>query len=154
MSKCSVKRPPVLSWALIWVAVLCSSDTSLKSRSNNSASLAHSLHRITIIIHIISKTPLHFFCQVCWKSNLLSAWHLLMFPQGFRHSPRHARRSIHARVAEEKPNLVEIPESEPDSSSTLRKRKVKKRVPPEFYQSVQVTPTRRPVGTRLNCDHD
>ncbi|CAB1457691.1 unnamed protein product [Pleuronectes platessa] len=66
--------------------------------------------------------------------------------QGFRHSPRHAKRSLHARVTEEKPNLVEIPESEPDSSSTLRKRKVKKRVLPEFYQSVQVTPTRKPVA--------
>lgn len=67
--------------------------------------------------------------------------------QGFRHSPRHARRSAHARVAEEKPSLVQIPESEPDSSSGLRKRKVKKRVLPEFYQSVQVTPTRKLVGT-------
>ncbi|CAG09427.1 unnamed protein product, partial [Tetraodon nigroviridis] len=66
--------------------------------------------------------------------------------QGFRHSPRHARRSAHARVAEEKPSLVQIPESEPDSSSGLRKRKVKKRVLPEFYQSVQVTPTRKRVG--------
>ncbi|XP_047459839.1 dystonin isoform X6 [Mugil cephalus] len=63
--------------------------------------------------------------------------------EGFRHSPRHSRRSIHARVTEEKPSLVEVPESEPDTSSTLRKRKVKKRVPPEFYQSVQVTPTRK-----------
>lgn len=52
-------------------------------------------------------------------------------------------------MTEEKPNLVEIPESEPDSSSSLRKRKVKKRVLPEFYQSVQVTPTRKPVGTLL-----
>lgn len=74
--------------------------------------------------------------------------------QGFRHSPRHSRRSIHARVTEEKPNLVEIPESEPDSSSGLRKRKVKKRVLPEFYQSVQVTPTRKPVGTPHKCNHD
>ncbi|KAM8858982.1 dystonin isoform 4-T4 [Spinachia spinachia] len=70
--------------------------------------------------------------------------------EGFRHSPRHARRSIHARGTEEKPNLVEIPESDPDSSSTLRKRKVKKRVPPEFYQSVQVTPTRRPSSSSGN----
>ncbi|XP_032397336.1 dystonin isoform X14 [Etheostoma spectabile] len=70
--------------------------------------------------------------------------------EGFRHSPRHARRSIHARVTEEKPNLVEIPESEPDSSSTLRKRKVKKRVLPEFYQSVQVTPTRKPSSSSGN----
>ncbi|KAG8000052.1 Dystonin, partial [Nibea albiflora] len=70
--------------------------------------------------------------------------------QGFRHSPRHSRRSIHARVTEEKPNLVEIPESEPDSSSGLRKRKVKKRVLPEFYQSVQVTPTRKPSSSSGN----
>uniref|UniRef100_A0A8C4NWW1 Dystonin n=1 Tax=Dicentrarchus labrax TaxID=13489 RepID=A0A8C4NWW1_DICLA len=70
--------------------------------------------------------------------------------QGFRHSPRHARRSIHARVTEEKPNLVEIPESEPESSSSLRKRKVKKRVLPEFYQSVQVTPTRKPSSSSGN----
>ncbi|KAK2824197.1 hypothetical protein Q5P01_021372 [Channa striata] len=64
--------------------------------------------------------------------------------EGFRHSPRHTKRSVYTRVTEEKPNLVEVPESEPDSSSTLRKRKVKKRVLPEFYQSVQVTPTRKP----------
>ncbi|XP_067466005.1 microtubule-actin cross-linking factor 1 isoform X2 [Thunnus thynnus] len=70
--------------------------------------------------------------------------------EGFRHSPRHARRSIHARAAEEKPNLVEVPESDPDSSSTLRKRKVKKRVLPEFYQSVQVTPTRKPSSSSGN----
>ncbi|TMS04779.1 hypothetical protein E3U43_009936 [Larimichthys crocea] len=70
--------------------------------------------------------------------------------EGFRHSPRHSRRSIHARVTEEKPNLVEIPESEPDSSSGLRKRKVKKRVLPEFYQSVQVTPTRKPSSSSGN----
>uniref|UniRef100_A0A8D2ZZH4 Dystonin n=1 Tax=Scophthalmus maximus TaxID=52904 RepID=A0A8D2ZZH4_SCOMX len=104
-----------------------------------------------------------FFC--CWHRRLRDGKHPMksvlsgraksrgestLRRQGFRHSPRHARRSIHARVAEEKPNLVEIPESEPDSSSTLRKRKVKKRVPPEFYQSVQVTPTRRPSSSSGN----
>lgn len=56
---------------------------------------------------------------------------------------------MYARVTEEKPNLVEIPKSEPESAAGLRKRKVKKRVLPEFYQSVQVTPTRKPVGTPL-----
>lgn len=56
---------------------------------------------------------------------------------------------MHSRVTEEKPILTEIPESEPDCAAGLRKRKVKKRVLPEFYQSVQVTPTRKPVGTRL-----
>ncbi|KAM4591380.1 dystonin isoform 1-T1 [Odontesthes bonariensis] len=70
--------------------------------------------------------------------------------EGFRHSPRHLRRSIHARVTEEKPSLIEVPESEPDSSSTLRKRKVKKRVLPEFYQSVQVTPTRKASSSSGN----
>nr|XP_043901251.1 dystonin isoform X3 [Solea senegalensis] len=67
--------------------------------------------------------------------------------EGFRHSPRHARRSIHARVTEDKHKVVELPESEPDTPSNLRKRKVKKRVLPEFYQSVQVTPTRKPQSS-------
>ncbi|XP_015229974.1 PREDICTED: dystonin [Cyprinodon variegatus] len=70
--------------------------------------------------------------------------------EGFRHSPRHLRRSTHVRVTEEKPSLVEVPESEPDLSSTLRKRKVKKRLPPEFYQSVQVTPTRKASSSSGN----
>ncbi|XP_035982722.1 dystonin [Fundulus heteroclitus] len=70
--------------------------------------------------------------------------------EGFRHSPRHLRRSAHARVTEEKPSLVEVPESEPDLSSTVRKRKVKKRLPPEFYQSVQVTPTRKASSSSGN----
>ncbi|KAI2657453.1 Microtubule-actin cross-linking factor 1, isoforms 1/2/3/5 [Labeo rohita] len=48
-----------------------------------------------------------------------------------RHSPRHARRSARARVSEEKPLI----ESEPDSSAAVRKRRVKKRVQPEFYHS-------------------
>lgn len=68
--------------------------------------------------------------------------------QGFRHSPRHGRRSIRARVCEERP-VVNPAESEPDSSSAVRRRKVTKRVQPEFYHSVQVTPTRRPVGVRF-----
>ncbi|KAK7902143.1 hypothetical protein WMY93_018912 [Mugilogobius chulae] len=63
---------------------------------------------------------------------------------GFRHSPRHTRRSVHPRSAEEKSPLADVPESNQLSSSTqLRKRKSKKRVLPEFYQSIQVTPTRR-----------
>ncbi|XP_017164339.1 dystonin isoform X15 [Poecilia reticulata] len=70
--------------------------------------------------------------------------------EGFRHSPRHLRRTVHARVTEEKPSLVEVPESEPDVSSTVRKRKVKKRLPPEFYQSVQVTPTRKASSSSGN----
>ncbi|KAL0964650.1 hypothetical protein UPYG_G00327030 [Umbra pygmaea] len=71
--------------------------------------------------------------------------------EGFRHSPRNARRA-RARVAEEKP-LVEIPESDhqSDSSTTVRKRKVKKRVLPDFYHSVQVTPTRKPSSGSGNA---
>ncbi|GAA6084152.1 dystonin isoform X2 [Tachysurus ichikawai] len=69
--------------------------------------------------------------------------------EGFRHSPRHGRRTIRARVCEEKP-LVDPVDSEPDTSSAaVRKRKVTKRIQPEFYHSVQVTPTRRPVGGRF-----
>ncbi|TRY65247.1 hypothetical protein DNTS_014059, partial [Danionella cerebrum] len=57
-----------------------------------------------------------------------------------RHSPRHVRRSVRARVPEEKPLI----ESEPDSSACPRKRRVRRRVPQEFYHSVQLTPTRKP----------
>nr|XP_054606020.1 dystonin isoform X24 [Nothobranchius furzeri] len=70
--------------------------------------------------------------------------------EGFRHSPRHLRRSIHARLTEEKPSLVDVPESEPELPSTVRKRKVKKRVLPEFYQTVQVTPTRKASSSSGN----
>ncbi|XP_048061846.1 dystonin isoform X4 [Megalobrama amblycephala] len=64
-----------------------------------------------------------------------------------RHSPRHARRSARARVSEEKPLI----ESEPDSSGAVRKRRVKKRVQPEFYHSVQLTPTRKPSSGSGNA---
>ncbi|XP_031758907.1 dystonin isoform X7 [Xenopus tropicalis] len=65
--------------------------------------------------------------------------------EGFRPSPRHLRRYTRARVEEAKPPL-EIPQSDQETPSPLRKRKIKKssRVQPEFYQSVQVTPTRKP----------
>lgn len=98
----------------------------------------------TVLMFFISSPKLH-------KAKSVISLTFVRVSQGFRHSPRHVKRSVCARVTEEKPNLVEVPESEPDSSSTLRKRKVKKRVLPEFYQSVQVTPTRKPVGTPLNC---
>uniref|UniRef100_A0A8C2B6A3 Dystonin n=1 Tax=Cyprinus carpio TaxID=7962 RepID=A0A8C2B6A3_CYPCA len=62
-----------------------------------------------------------------------------------RHSPRLARRSVRARVSEEK----HLSESEPDSS--LRKRRVKKRVQPDFYHSVQLTPTRKPSSGSGNA---
>ncbi|XP_047667970.1 dystonin isoform X24 [Tachysurus fulvidraco] len=71
--------------------------------------------------------------------------------EGFRHSPRHGRRTIRARVCEEKP-LVDPADSEPDTSSAaVRKRKVTKRIQPEFYHSVQVTPTRRPSSGSGNA---
>lgn len=106
-----------------WTSNCINAPESAVSRSNNSVGISN-----------------------LWPCPLagLTAVHVF---QGFRHSPRHARRSAHARVAEEKPSLVQVPESDPDSSSGLRKRKVKKRVLPEFYQSVQVTPTRKRVGT-------
>ncbi|XP_073776575.1 dystonin isoform X31 [Danio rerio] len=64
-----------------------------------------------------------------------------------RHSPRHVRRSARARVSEEKP----LVESEPDSSASVRKRRVKKRVQPEFYHTVQLTPTRKPSSGSGNA---
>ncbi|KAM8953054.1 dystonin [Pelodytes ibericus] len=65
--------------------------------------------------------------------------------EGFRPSPRHLRRYTRARVEETKPP-VEIKPSDHEISSPLRKRKIKRssRVQPEFYQTVQVTPTRKP----------
>jgi len=82
--------------------------------------------------------------------RLCAPWRGAPVPQVCRHSPRHAaRRSVRARVPplEEKPSpLPEVPESDPESSASLRRRKVKKRVQPDFYQSIQVTPTRKPVG--------
>ncbi|XP_044146781.1 dystonin isoform X12 [Bufo gargarizans] len=65
--------------------------------------------------------------------------------EGFRPSPRHLRRYARTRVEETKP-LDEVHQSDHDTSSPLRKRKIKRssRVQPEFYQSVQVTPTRKP----------
>uniref|UniRef100_A0A8C1VGG4 Dystonin n=1 Tax=Cyprinus carpio TaxID=7962 RepID=A0A8C1VGG4_CYPCA len=64
-----------------------------------------------------------------------------------RGDPRHARRSARARVSEEKALI----ESEPDSSAAVRKRRVKKRVQPEFYHSVQLTPTRKPSSGSGNA---
>ncbi|XP_075718091.1 dystonin isoform X14 [Rhinoderma darwinii] len=65
--------------------------------------------------------------------------------EGFRPSPRHLRRYARSRVEESKP-LDEVNQSDHDTCSPLRKRKIKRssRVQPEFYQSVQVTPTRKP----------
>ncbi|XP_071998344.1 dystonin isoform X17 [Engystomops pustulosus] len=65
--------------------------------------------------------------------------------EGFRPSPRHLRRYTRTRVEEAKP-LDEVNQSDHDTSSPLRKRRIKRssRVQPEFYQSVQVTPTRKP----------
>ncbi|KAG5831042.1 hypothetical protein ANANG_G00299690, partial [Anguilla anguilla] len=97
-----------------------------------------------------------FFC--CWHRKLRSGKHPIKSvlsgrsrsragfrthhfrSECYRHSPRHARRSARVRVAEEAKPLIDVPESDQDGSA-LRKRKVKKRVQPEFYHSVQVTPT-------------
>ncbi|XP_039915930.1 dystonin isoform X7 [Hirundo rustica] len=64
--------------------------------------------------------------------------------KGFRSSPRHARRRVAPRLEEAQPLVEAHHLSEQETS--VRKRKIKKssRVQPEFYHSVQVTPTRKP----------
>eukprot|EP00076_Gallus_gallus_P009439 XP_004940517.2 dystonin isoform X25 [Gallus gallus] len=64
--------------------------------------------------------------------------------KGFRSSPRHARRRVAPRIEETQPLVEAHHLSEQETS--VRKRKIKKssRVQPEFYHSVQVTPTRKP----------
>uniref|UniRef100_A0A663NBZ9 Dystonin n=4 Tax=Neoaves TaxID=3078114 RepID=A0A663NBZ9_ATHCN len=66
--------------------------------------------------------------------------------EGFRSSPRHARRRVAPRLEETQPIVEAHHLSEQETS--VRKRKIKKssRVQPEFYHSVQVTPTRKPVS--------
>lgn len=66
--------------------------------------------------------------------------------QGFRSSPRHVRRRVASRLEETQPIVEAHHLSEQETS--VRKRKIKKssRVQPEFYHSVQVTPTRKPVS--------
>ncbi|XP_072856398.2 dystonin isoform X8 [Pogona vitticeps] len=64
--------------------------------------------------------------------------------KGFRPSPRHIRRRIIPRLEETQP-LVEARQLS-EQETSVKKRKIKKasRVQPEFYHSVQVTPTRKP----------
>ncbi|KAM9156685.1 dystonin isoform 12-T12 [Pangshura tecta] len=64
--------------------------------------------------------------------------------KGFRPSPRHARRRAAPRLEETQP-LAEVHHLS-EQETSIRKRKIKKnsRVQPEFYHSVQVTPTRKP----------
>ncbi|XP_068867507.1 dystonin isoform X7 [Aphelocoma coerulescens] len=64
--------------------------------------------------------------------------------EGFRSSPRHARRRVTPRLEETQPIVEAHHLSEQETS--VRKRKIKKssRVQPDFYHSVQVTPTRKP----------
>ncbi|XP_077164482.1 dystonin isoform X23 [Paroedura picta] len=64
--------------------------------------------------------------------------------KGFRPSPRHIRRRVIPRLEETQP-LVETRELS-EQETSVKKRKIKKssRVQPEFYHSVQVTPTRKP----------
>ncbi|XP_048352806.1 dystonin isoform X19 [Sphaerodactylus townsendi] len=64
--------------------------------------------------------------------------------ESFRPSPRHIRRRVIPRLEETQP-LVETRQLS-DQEPSVKKRKIKKssRVQPEFYHSVQVTPTRNP----------
>ncbi|XP_053142443.1 dystonin isoform X22 [Hemicordylus capensis] len=64
--------------------------------------------------------------------------------EGFRPSPRHIRRRVVPRLEETEP-LVEAHQLS-EQETSVKKRKIKKssRVQPEFYHSVQVTPTRKP----------
>nr|XP_028578481.1 dystonin isoform X21 [Podarcis muralis] len=64
--------------------------------------------------------------------------------EGFRPSPRHIRRRVVPRLEETQP-LVEVHQLS-EQETSVKKRKIKKssRVQPEFYHSVQVTPTRKP----------
>ncbi|XP_062981107.1 dystonin isoform X6 [Elgaria multicarinata webbii] len=64
--------------------------------------------------------------------------------KGFRPSPRHIRRRVVPRLEETQP-LVEAHQLS-EQETSVKKRKIKKssRVQPEFYHSVQVTPTRKP----------
>ncbi|XP_041107393.1 dystonin-like [Polyodon spathula] len=71
--------------------------------------------------------------------------------EGYRQSPRYLRRRARAPVVEETQPLVEIPESEQEVA--VKKNKIKKRVQPEFYHSVQVTPTRKPSSESGNASH-
>ncbi|KAM6138222.1 dystonin [Phoenicopterus ruber ruber] len=102
-----------------------------------------------------------FFC--CWHRRLQKARHPIKSvfsgrsrsrdavmrthhfrSEGFRSSPRHARRRVAPRLEETQPIVEAHHLSEQETS--VRKRKIKKssRVQPEFYHSVQVTPTRKP----------
>uniref|UniRef100_A0A8C8BUF4 Dystonin n=1 Tax=Otus sunia TaxID=257818 RepID=A0A8C8BUF4_9STRI len=101
-----------------------------------------------------------FFC--CWHRRLQKGRHPIKSvfsgrsrsrgksrcssPRGFRSSPRHARRRVAPRLEETQPIVEAHHLSEQETS--VRKRKIKKssRVQPEFYHSVQVTPTRKPVS--------
>ncbi|XP_013912952.1 PREDICTED: microtubule-actin cross-linking factor 1-like isoform X1 [Thamnophis sirtalis] len=63
--------------------------------------------------------------------------------KGFRASPRHVRRRVVPRLEEIQPLVEARQVSEQETS--VKKRKIKKssRIQPEFYHSVQVTPTRK-----------
>ncbi|XP_028918133.1 dystonin [Ornithorhynchus anatinus] len=77
----------------------------------------------------------HFRSEVIYLARTL---------KGYRPSPRHARRRVTARLEESQP-IVEV-HHQSEQETSVRKRKIKKssRVQPEFYHSVQVTPTRKP----------
>ncbi|KAM9809948.1 dystonin isoform 8-T8 [Syngnathus typhle] len=123
-------RPLSLQCALLLLLLLLGTIATIVFFCSWQRSVAHGKQPIKSVLSGRSK------CRVGLRTHHFRS-------EGFRHSPRHSRRSSHARVTDEKSNLVEVPDNEPDSSSILRKRKVKKRVLPAFYQSVQVTPTRK-----------
>ncbi|XP_026550974.1 dystonin isoform X8 [Pseudonaja textilis] len=70
--------------------------------------------------------------------------------EGFRASPRHVRRRVVPRLEEIQPLVEAHQVSEQETS--VKKRKIKKssRVQPEFYHSVQVTPTRKPSSGNVS----
>ncbi|XP_026520901.1 dystonin [Notechis scutatus] len=70
--------------------------------------------------------------------------------EGFRASPRHVRRRVVPRLEEIQPLVEARQVSEQETS--VKKRKIKKssRVQPEFYHSVQVTPTRKPSSGNVS----
>ncbi|XP_078255159.1 dystonin isoform X4 [Rhinoraja longicauda] len=114
---------------------------------------------LLLLLVLATIATILFFC--CWHRKLRKARHPVKSvgsgrsksrdagmrshfrSEGFRHSPRHGRRSSRMRVSDDAKPLLEIPES--DQEHLVRRRKIKRssRVQAEFYHSVQGTPTRR-----------
>uniref|UniRef100_A0AAR2JP14 Dystonin n=1 Tax=Pygocentrus nattereri TaxID=42514 RepID=A0AAR2JP14_PYGNA len=115
-----------------------------------------SLQCVLLLLLLLLGTVATILFLCCWHRRLrhekIPIKSVLARRSRSRGDPRHVRRSARVRVSQERP-LMDIPESDPDSTAALRKRKVKKRVQPEFYHSVQVTPTRKPSSgsASLRC---